>query len=94
MCKLSVNNKWKLTGCLEIDSARPKKVKKALLDHMKARKADLNGVHKQFIFKPGSFKKLAREIPSVGAGPMVKYKTTMGDLLKAQTTKDLRRAKS
>lgn len=72
----------------------PKKVKKALLDHMRARKADLNGVHKQFIFKPNSFKKLAREIPSVGAGPMVKYKTTMGDLLKAQTTKDLRRNKS
>lgn len=72
----------------------PKKVQKNLLAHMKERNADLNGVHKQYIFKPGSFKKLAREIPSVGAGPMVKYKTTMGDLLKAQTTKDLRRSKS
>lgn len=71
----------------------PIKVQQSLLAHMKARNADLNGVHKQYVFKPGSFKKLAREIPSVGAGPMVKYKTTMGDLLRAETTKDLRKKK-
>ncbi len=72
----------------------PKKVQKSLLAFMKAHNADLNGVHKQYIFKPGSFKKLAREILSVGFGPMKRYKTTMGDLLGAETTEYLRRRKS
>ena len=60
---------------------------------MHEKNADLKGVHKQYIFKPGSLRKLAHEIPSVGAGPMVKYKTTLGELLHAKTTKDLRKVK-
>ncbi|MFA5146812.1 MAG: PD-(D/E)XK nuclease family protein [Candidatus Omnitrophota bacterium] len=64
-----------------------------LEQHMKARDIDLEGLHKAYILKPGSLKKLHHKIDHYGSGPMVKFSAKMGDLLCAKTTKDIKKGK-
>jgi len=63
--------------------------RKKFLDHMNSRNQDLAGTHKQYVLKNGSIKSLPMSIEHFGPGPQVKFKTTMGKLLLAKTTRDI-----
>lgn len=69
----------------------PLKVKKDLLEFMRKRNVDIEGGHKEYKIKAGTLVPLAHSIVSKGAGPQVNYRTTIGVLLKAKTTKDIRK---
>jgi len=63
--------------------------RRELLDHMEERNLDLLATHKQYVLKKGSIKSLPKPIEHFGPGPQVKFKTTMGKLLLAETTRDI-----
>ncbi|MBU1993027.1 PD-(D/E)XK nuclease family protein [Patescibacteria group bacterium] len=69
----------------------PPKVMKALLEFMKKRNANLEDGHKEYKLKAGSLVPLAHPIVSQGQGAQVNFRTTMAELLKAHTTKDIRK---
>ncbi|MDO8558352.1 MAG: PD-(D/E)XK nuclease family protein [bacterium] len=68
----------------------PLKVKKEHLEHMKKRGIDSSGTHKHYVLKKGSLVQLAHEIPHFGNKGMLNFKTSLGELLRAHTTRDIR----
>ena len=72
----------------------PRKTKKNLLEHIKKRGKDIEGTHKEYRLKNGSLVSLAHPIPHIGRGPMVNFRTTMGELLRAKSTAEIRKGKA
>ena len=65
--------------------------RKKIAQHMSERGLELEDYHKQYKLKMPLIK-LAREIPHVTrGGPIVKFRTTMSELLKAKTTRDMKK---
>lgn len=70
-----------------------KKTKHALAQYMTQRSFHLDEMHKVYVLKPGSLKKLHHKIDHYGSGPMVKFSAKMSDLLCAKTTRDIKKGK-
>ena len=72
----------------------PKKLKREIEAHNKARNhEDWEKDHKQYNLKPGSMVELAKPIVHDVPGLQLSFRTTFAELLKANTTKDVKKGR-
>jgi len=71
----------------------PQNIKNELVKHMKDRGVDLDAGHKNYVLKKDSIVALAREIEHVGNAGMVNFRTTMSELLRAKSTKEMKKGR-